>query len=142
MTVGEALVSPTRTYTPIIFDIFKEYPSTTLHGIVHNSGGGQTKCLHLGDNIHYIKNNLMPVPPIFKLIQQEVKEDWGNMYKTFNCGSRMELIVDKEYIDDIISMAEKYRVNAQVVGRCKKTDGPNKLTIKSEHGKFQYALKA
>ena len=134
---GKLVLSPTRTYAPIIKSILDKYTSNEIHGMVHCSGGAQTKVLHFVDNVHVIKDNLFPVPPLFQLIQEQSKTDWKEMYQVFNCGHRMELYVSEETANDIIAISESYGVAAQIVGRVEASD-VKKLTIESEFGKFEY----
>jgi phosphoribosylformylglycinamidine cyclo-ligase len=134
---GKLVLSPTRTYAPIIKSILDKYTSNEIHGMVHCSGGAQTKVLHFVDNVHVIKDNLFPVPPLFQLIQEQSKTDWKEMYQVFNCGHRMELYVSEETANDIIAISESYGVAAQIVGRVEVSD-VKKLTIESEFGKFEY----
>ncbi len=134
---GKLVLSPTRTYAPIIKAILEKYTSKDIHGMVHCSGGAQTKVLHFVDNVHVIKDNLFPMPPLFKLIQENSKTDWKEMYQVFNCGHRMELYVPKEMADDIIAISESFGVEAQIVGRVEASEN-KKLTIKSEFGVFEY----
>lgn len=134
---GKLVLSPTRTYAPIIKAILSNYTSKDIHGMVHCSGGAQTKVLHFVNNVHVIKDNLFPVPPLFKLIQENSKTDWKEMYQVFNCGHRMELYVPQEIANDIISISESFGVEARIVGRVEASEN-KKLTIKSEFGVFEY----
>jgi len=134
---GKLVLSPTRTYAPIIKKILEKYTSKDIHGMVHCSGGAQTKILHFIENLHIIKDNLFPVPPLFQLIQEQSKTDWKEMYQVFNCGHRMELYVPEKYANDIIAISNSYGVAAQIVGRVEASDN-KKLTIYSEFGEFQY----
>lgn len=134
---GKLVLSPTRTYAPIIKSILDKYTSTEIHGMVHCSGGAQTKVLHFVDNVHVIKDNLFPVPPLFKLIQEQSQTDWKEMYQVFNCGHRMELYVSEETANDIIEISRSFGVDAQIVGRVEASE-TKKLTIESEFGKFEY----
>ena len=134
---GKLVLSPTRTYSPIIKAILEEYTSDSIHGMVHCSGGAQTKILHFIDNGHIIKDNLFPIPPLFKLIQEQSKTDWKEMYKVFNCGHRMELYVKPEVAESIMAISKSFNVNAQIVGRVEESSN-KKLTIKSEYGHFEY----
>ena len=137
LNAGELVLSPTRTYAPIIKAILNTFKSNQIHGMVHCSGGAQTKILHFIDDLHIIKDNLFPIPPLFKLIQEQSKTDWREMYQVFNCGHRMELYVPIEIANDIIEISKSFGVDAQIVGRVEASDG-KKLTIKSEFGVFQY----
>ncbi|MGY0391961.1 AIR synthase related protein [Bizionia sp. KMM 8389] len=134
---GKLVLSPTRTYAPIIKQILNEYTSDTIHGMVHCSGGAQTKILHFVEGLHIIKDNLFPVPPLFKLIQEQSKTDWKEMYQVFNCGHRMELYVAPEVAEAIIEISKSYNVDAKIVGRVEAAS-EKKLTIKSEFGEFVY----
>ena len=137
MTVGEAILSPTRLYAPVITKIIEQF-SPYISGLVHNTGGGQTKCLRIGKNIHYIKDSIFEPDPIFKLIQRESGESWKAMFENYNMGVGFEIIVKPEVADDIISLSEKYDLEAKIIGVCKKSDGRNRLTIKSSYGTFHY----
>jgi len=134
---GKLVLSPTRTYAPIIKSILSKFDSKDVHGMVHCSGGAQTKILHFIDNLHIVKDNMFPIPPLFKLIQEQSKTDWKEMYQVFNCGHRMELYVSPEIAEDIISISKSFKVEAQIIGR---VEGSNskKLTIKSQFGVFNY----
>jgi phosphoribosylformylglycinamidine cyclo-ligase len=134
---GKLVLSPTRTYAPVIKKILSQFNSETVHGMVHCSGGAQTKILHFIDEFHIIKDNMFTIPPLFKLIQEQSKTDWKEMYQVFNCGHRMELYVSPEIADDIISISKSFNINAQIIGRVEASK-TKKLTIKSEFGKFKY----
>jgi phosphoribosylformylglycinamidine cyclo-ligase len=134
---GQLVLSPTRTYAPIIKEILSNFKSDSIHGMVHCSGGAQTKILHFINNLHVIKDNLFPVPPLFKLIQEQSKTDWKEMYQVFNCGHRMELYVSPEIANEIIKISKSFNVDAQVIGRVE-SSGKKALTIKSEFGEFNY----
>ena len=134
---GKLVLSPTRTYAPIIKSILNKYTPTQIHGMVHCSGGAQTKVLHFVDAVHVIKDNLFPVPPLFQLIQEQSKTDWKEMYQVFNCGHRMELYVPEAIAADIIAISESFGVAAQIVGRVEASE-VKKLTIVSEYGTFEY----
>ncbi len=134
---GKLVLSPTRTYAPVIKKILSKYNSNQIHGMVHCSGGAQTKVLHFVDNVHVIKDNLFPVPPLFQLIQENSKTDWKEMYQVFNCGHRMEIYVPKEIAQDIIEISKSFNIDAQIVGRVEASDN-KKLTIVSEYGTFEY----
>ena len=134
---GQLVLSPTRTYAPIIKEILSKFNNTEVHGMVHCSGGAQTKILHFIDNLHIVKDNLFSVPPLFKLIQEQSKTDWKEMYQVFNCGHRMELYVSPEIAESIIKISKSYNVNAQVIGRVEASDS-KKLTIESQNGTFIY----
>ncbi len=136
LDAGKLVLSPTRTYAPVIKKILDEHRAE-IHGMVHCSGGAQTKVLHFVDGVHVIKNNLFPVPPLFKLIQEESKTDWAEMYKVFNMGHRMEVYLKPEFAESIIEISKSFNVEAQIVGKVEAIDG-KKLTIESEHGTFEY----
>jgi phosphoribosylformylglycinamidine cyclo-ligase len=136
LNAGKLVLSPTRTYAPIIKKILDSHREN-IHGMVHCSGGAQTKVLHFVDNVHVIKDNLFPLPPLFKTIQEESKTDWKEMYKVFNMGHRMELYVPAEIAQEIITISESFNVEAKIVGRVETNTG-KKLTIKSEFGEFEY----
>lgn len=136
VTAGKLVLSATRTYAPIIKKILDAYRSQ-VHGMVHCSGGAQTKVLHFIDKLHIIKDNLFPVPPLFKLIQEESKTSWQEMYKVFNMGHRMELYVPQEIAAELISISQSFGVDAQVIGRVEKAD-TKKVTVTSEFGVFEY----
>tara|TARA_R110000787_G_scaffold15038_3_gene46283 strand:- start:4331 stop:5509 length:1179 start_codon:yes stop_codon:yes gene_type:complete len=137
INAGKLVLSPTRTYAPIIKEILSKYNSESVHGMIHCSGGAQTKILHFVDNVHVVKDNMFPIPPLFKLIQEQSKTDWKEMYQVFNCGHRMELYVSLEIAEDLIAISKSYNVNAQIVGRVEASEN-KKLTIKSEYGTFEY----
>ncbi|HKK12252.1 MAG TPA: AIR synthase related protein [Flavobacteriaceae bacterium] len=137
LDAGKLVLSPTRTYAPIIKKILSKYNKQTIHGMVHCSGGAQTKILHFVNNLHIIKDNLFPVPPLFKLIQQQSKTNWKEMYQVFNCGHRMELYVSPDIADDLISISRSFNVDARVVGRVEVSNS-KMLTITSEFGEFTY----
>ena len=134
---GKLVLSPTRTYAPVIKKILSKYNSNQIHGMVHCSGGAQTKVLHFVNGVHVIKDNLFPVPPLFQLIQENSKTDWKEMYQVFNCGHRMEVYVTAEVAQDIIEISKSFHIDAQIVGRVEESDG-KKLTINSEYGTFEY----
>ncbi|AWI26994.1 AIR synthase related protein [Flavobacterium pallidum] len=134
---GKLVLSPTRTYAPVIKKILEKYSASQIHGMVHCSGGAQTKILHFVENLHVIKDNLFPVPPLFKLIQQQSGTDWKEMYQVFNCGHRMELYVPADIAADIITISKSFDIDAQIVGRVEASDD-KKLTIHSEFGTFEY----
>jgi phosphoribosylformylglycinamidine cyclo-ligase len=137
LNTGQLVLSPTRTYAPIIKKILEKYTAKEIHGMVHCSGGAQTKILHFIENLHIIKDNLFAVPPLFQMIQEQSKTDWKEMYQVFNCGHRMELYVPEEIANDIIAISNSYKVEAQIVGRVEAAES-KQLTIKSEYGVFEY----
>lgn len=134
---GKLVLSPTRTYAPIIKKILAKYTSDDIHGMIHCSGGAQTKILHFIDDLHIIKDNMFPIPPLFKLIQEQSGTDWKEMYQVFNCGHRMEIYVNEHVAQDLISMSQSFGVKAQIVGRVEGSSS-KKLTIISEYGTFVY----
>ena len=136
LDAGKLVLSPTRTYAPIIKAILEKYRSK-ISGMVHCSGGAQTKVLHFVDNIHVIKDNMFELPPLFKLIHEESGTDWKEMYKVFNMGHRMELYVPQEVAENIISISKSFNVDAKIVGRVENFEG-KKLTISSKFGIFTY----
>ena len=136
VTAGKLVLSPTRTYAPIIKKILDSYRSQ-IHGMVHCSGGAQTKVLHFIDNLHVIKDNLFPVPPLFKLIHEESGTSWQEMYKVFNMGHRMELYVPQEIAADLIQISKSFGVDAQIIGRVEASD-KKQVTVRSEFGEFVY----
>lgn len=137
LDAGKLVLSPTRTYAPIIKQILEKYNGLNIHGMVHCSGGAQTKVLHFVDDVHVIKDNLFEVPVLFKLIQEQSKTDWKEMYQVFNCGHRMELYVSPEVAGDIIAISESFGVAAQVIGRVESSP-KKRLTIESIYGNFDY----
>src|SRR5476651_1906278 len=136
ITAGKLVLSATRTYAPVIKVMLDNYRSQ-IHGMVHCSGGAQTKVLHFIDNLHIIKDNLFPVPPLFSLIQSESKTSWQEMYKVFNMGHRMELYVPEEIAADLIAISQSFGIDAQIVGHVDQGD-KKQVTIKSEMGEFVY----
>jgi len=137
LNAGKLVLSPTRTYAPIIKKILDQWSSNDVHGIVHCSGGAQTKILHFVEQLHIIKDNMFEIPPLFKLIQEQSKTDWKEMYQVFNCGHRMELYVNPNIADAIIGISKSFNVNAKIVGRVEASE-TKKLTINSEFGIFEY----
>ncbi len=133
---GKLVLSPTRTYAPVIKQVLDKL-RPHIHGMVHCSGGAQTKVLHFVDNVHVIKDNLFPTPPLFKLIHEQSGTDWEEMYTVFNMGHRMEIYVSPEYAQQIIDISQSFNIDAQIVGRVEECD-KKKLTIRSEHGTFEY----
>lgn len=136
ITAGKLVLSPTRTYAPVIKAILDNYRSQ-IDGMVHCSGGAQTKVLHFVDDVHVIKDNLFPVPPLFKLIQQESGTSWQEMYKVFNMGHRMELYVSEDIAQDLIAISQSFGIEAQIIGRVEAAD-KKQVTVKSEFGEFVY----
>jgi len=138
MTVGEGLLSPTRIFAPVAAAVLKKV-GNAVHGMVHNTGGGLTKCLSLGGGIRYVKDSPPEPDPIFGLIQQESKVEWREMYEDFNMGIGFELIVEPEAAEEVISVAEGFGIGAQVIGRCERSRNENELVIESSHGKYAYS---
>ncbi|MBI3238014.1 MAG: phosphoribosylformylglycinamidine cyclo-ligase [Flavobacteriia bacterium] len=136
VNAGQLVLSPTRTYAPIIKSILDQHRSQ-IHGMVHCSGGAQTKVLHFVDNVHVIKDNLFPIPPLFRMIQAESGTEWQEMYKVFNMGHRMEVYVPADVAPEIIAISKSFGVDAQVVGRVEAMDG-KRVTVRSEMGEFVY----
>lgn len=136
ITAGKLVLSPTRTYAPVIKAILENYRSS-VHGMVHCSGGGQTKVLHFIDNLHIVKDNLFDVPPLFEMIHKQSGTSWKEMYKVFNMGHRMELYVPEQIANAIIEIASSFRIDAKIIGHCEASES-GKLTIKSTHGTYEY----
>jgi phosphoribosylformylglycinamidine cyclo-ligase len=137
LDAGKLVLSPTRTYAPIIKKILSRFANKDIHGMVHCSGGAQTKILHFIENLHIVKDEMFEVPPLFKLIQQESKTDWKEMYQVFNMGHRMELYVNENIAAEIIEISKSFNVDAKIVGRVEASQ-TKRLTIKSEFGEFVY----
>ncbi|MFC2097425.1 AIR synthase related protein [Bacteroidota bacterium] len=133
---GKMVLSPTRTYAPVIKKVL-ETNRKNIHGMVHCSGGAQTKILNFIENLHVIKNNMFPVPPLFRIIHEESNTPWEEMYKVFNMGHRFEIYLPEEYSSDIISISNEFNIDAKIIGHCKKSNKKG-LTIKSEYGEFYY----
>jgi len=137
VTAGKLVLSPTRTYAPVIKKILDQYRKD-IHGLVHCSGGAQTKVLHfINDDVHVIKDNLFPIPPLFKLIQEQSGTDWKEMYKVFNMGHRMEIYVPAAIAEEIIAIAKSFNIDAQIIGRVEK-GSQKQVTLTSENGTFVY----
>ncbi len=136
INAGKLVLSPTRTYAPVIKKILESLRSG-IHGMVHCSGGGQTKILHFIDNLHVIKDSLFPLPPLFRLIHEQSGTSWKEMYQVFNMGHRFEIYTDQKNADEIIRIASGFNLEAKIIGRCEASD-IKKLTIFSESGKFEY----
>ncbi|MFN0030744.1 MAG: AIR synthase related protein [Flavobacteriales bacterium] len=136
LDAGKLVLSPTRTYAPVMKEIFKHHKKQ-IHGMVHCSGGGQTKVLHFVENLHVIKDNLFHTPPVFRMIQQESKSDWKEMYQVFNMGHRMEIYTDANTAKAMIDIAKTFNLEAQIIGRVEKSES-KQLTIQSTHGTFHY----
>jgi len=137
MTVGEALVSAMRFYAPVVLKILEKYGGDVT-GLVHNMGGGLTKCLRVGRNINFVKHDIIEPDPIFKLVQKESKESWKSMFEDFNMGTGFEVIAKPHVQDGILSIPEKFGLGAKVIGRCEKSQGQNMVTVVCPWGKFQY----
>ena len=137
LDAGKLVLSPTRTYAPIIKKILQKYDSNDIHGMIHCSGGAQTKILHFIEDLHIVKNNMFNIPPLFKLIQEQSGTDWKEMYQVFNCGHRLELYVKESLAKDLIAISQEFNVDAQIVGYVE-PNTTKKLTIKSEYGTFIY----
>jgi phosphoribosylformylglycinamidine cyclo-ligase len=136
ITAGKLVLSPTRTYAPIVKKLLLKL-GTKISGIVHCSGGAQTKVLHFVEGVHIIKNNLFPLPPLFKIIQEQSKTDYKEMYKVFNMGHRLEVYLPEALAQDVIAISKSFNVDAKIIGRVEQMDG-KKVTIESEFGKFEY----
>ena len=136
LDAGKLVLSPTRTYAPVIKKILDQFRSQ-IHGMVHCSGGAQTKVLHFINNLHIIKDNLFPIPPLFLMIQEESGTSWEEMYKVFNMGHRMEIYVPFEIASDLIAISESFGIAAQIIGKVESFDG-KQVSIKSEKGEFRY----
>lgn len=136
LDIGKLVLSPTRTYAPVMKKVLENHRQN-IHGLVHCSGGAQTKVLHFVDNLHIVKDNLFPCPPLFELIQSESGTDWKEMYKVFNMGHRMEVYLPEKYALEIVDIARSFDIEAQVIGWVEKSD-KKKLTLEGEFGKFEY----
>lgn len=136
INAGKLVLSPTRTYAPVIAKILEKHRSN-IHGMVHCSGGAQTKILHFVDDLHIVKNNLFPVPPLFRIIQEQSGTPWQEMYKVFNMGHRFEIYVEPEMANSIIEISRSFNIDAQIVGYCAKNEGKS-LLIESPFGNFHY----
>ncbi|MFH6602070.1 AIR synthase related protein [Maribacter algicola] len=137
LDAGKLVLSPTRTYAPVVKKILEKYDSKDIHGMVHCSGGAQTKILHFIENLHVVKDNLFPVPPLFRLIQEQSGTDWKEMYQVFNCGHRLEIYANEAIADELIKTSESFGVTAQIIGRVEENT-TKKLTIQSTYGTFIY----
>ena len=136
LNAGELVLSPTRTYAPVIKKILDSLRGK-IHGMIHCSGGAQTKVLHFVENVRVVKDNLFPIPPLFKTIQEQSHTDWSEMYKVFNCGHRFEIYLPSEYAEEVIAISKSFGIDAQVVGRVEESE-KTELIIKSEFGEFHY----
>ena len=135
--IGKMLLSPTRSYAPLLKKIFEKVGRNKINGIIHCTGGGQTKILHFIDDLHIMKNNLFETPPIFKLIMNESNTDPKEMYKVFNMGHRMEIYIHPDYASDIIEISKSVGIDAKIIGEVLKSQ-KKKLSIQSELGNFEY----
>jgi phosphoribosylformylglycinamidine cyclo-ligase len=138
LDAGKLVLSPTRTYAPVIKKILSEVNKEAIHGMIHCSGGAQTKILHFVDDLHIIKDNMFEAPPLFRLIQEESGTDWKEMYQVFNMGHRMELYVSEEIASEIITISNSFNIDARIIGRVASSPEGKKLTIHSEYGDFSY----
>ena len=136
-TVGDAILSPTRTYAPVIYKILEQHPGL-IQGLIHCSGGAQTKCLKFADNVHFIKDNLFPTPPVFKAIQKASNTPWKEMYKVFNMGHRMEVYCKPEHAEVVMSIANSFNIDAQLIGRTESSFEGNKLSLSHAKEVFDY----
>mgnify|MGYP003775380879 FL=1 len=137
LNAGKLVLSPTRTYAPVMKAIIEDLGSSAIHGAVHCSGGAQTKVLHFVDDVHVIKDNLFPIPPLFEMIQKESGTEWREMYKVFNMGHRLELYVNPKNADSIIATAQSFNIEAKIVGRVE-AGSTKKLTLNTPNGTFEY----
>lgn len=136
LDAGKLVLSPTRTYAPVVKKLLDAL-RPQIHGMVHCSGGAQTKILHFVDGVHVIKDNLFPIPPLFRTIQEQSKTDWKEMYNVFNCGHRFEVYLPKEYAQQVIDISKSFGIDAQIIGRIEQSDHTH-LTIHSPYGVFEY----
>ena len=136
LNAGKLVLSPTRTYAPVMVEILNKFRDK-IGGLIHCSGGAQTKVLHFVNNVHIIKDNLFELPPLFKMIHEESGTDWKEMYKVFNMGHRMEIYIDEEFSTEIIEISKNFNIEAQVIGRVEPSNG-KQLTINSEFGDYIY----
>lgn len=136
INVGKLILSPTRTYAPIVKNILKVF-RPAINGMIHCSGGGQTKVLHFAEDVHIIKDNLFEIPPLFRLIQQESNTNWQEMFKVFNMGHRLEIYIDEKYASELIAISQSFNVDAQIIGRVEAYQG-KKLTIKQDGITYTY----
>jgi phosphoribosylformylglycinamidine cyclo-ligase len=136
--VGEAILSPTRTYAPVIHKLLESNRSA-IKGLIHCSGGGQTKCKRFGQKVHYIKDNLLSAPPIFTEIQKHSGTSWEEMYQVYNMGHRMEVYCEPSDTDKLLETIHSFGLEAQVIGQTETVSGANQVTIRSEYGEFNYA---
>jgi phosphoribosylformylglycinamidine cyclo-ligase len=137
LDIGKLVLSPTRTYAPVVIEILKSLRQQ-IHGMVHCSGGAQTKVLHFIDNLHVIKDNLFPTPPLFRIIQEQSGTAWKEMYKVFNMGHRMEFYLEEKRADEVISIAKKFGIEGKIIGRVEAAE-EKQVTVISDKGTFQYS---
>ncbi len=138
LDIGKLILSPTRTYAPVVLEVLKHH-FDNIHGIIHCSGGGQSKCLHyLPGPLRVVKNNLLPIPPLFQMIQESAGTDWKEMYQVFNMGQRLEIFTDKETAEKIITISKSFNIDAQISGYVENAD-KKEVVIESEHGRFVYS---
>lgn len=137
ISVGKLILSPTRTYLPVLQEILTSYRKK-IHGLIHVTGGGQAKVLKFAKNVHVVKNNLFELPPLFRLIQESSGTDWREMYQVSNMGHRMEIYLPARYADAVMAIAEKYGIGARIIGKVKRGQG-EKVTVKSQFGKFEFS---
>ena len=136
LDAGKLVLSPTRTYAPVVKKLLDAL-RPQIHGMIHCSGGAQTKILHFVENVHVVKDNMFPIPPLFRTIQEQSHTDWKEMYKVFNCGHRFEVFLPKEYAQQVIDISKSFGIDAQIIGRIEASDHTH-LTIHSEYGTFEY----
>ena len=136
LDAGKLVLSPTRTYAPVVKKLLDAL-RPQIHGMIHCSGGAQTKILHFVENVHVVKDNMFPIPPLFRTIQEQSKTDWKEMYKVFNCGHRFEVYLSKEYAQQVIDISKSFGIDARIIGRVEPSDHTH-LTIHSEYGTFEY----
>ena len=136
LDAGKLVLSPTRTYAPVVKKLLDALRQQ-IHGMVHCSGGAQTKILHFVENVHVVKDNMFPIPPLFRTIQEQSKTDWKEMYKVFNCGHRFEVYLPQEYAQQVIDISKSFGIDARIIGRIEPSDHTH-LTIHSEYGVFEY----
>jgi len=139
LTVGKLVLSPTRTYAPVVKAVLDSIPRADIHGMIHCSGGAQSKIGHfLSEGLRVVKDNMLPVPPLFRLIQECSATAWSEMYKVFNCGHRLEFYVPPERAQALLDISQKFGIHAQVVGRVEAKEGKAEVVVRSEHGEFTY----
>jgi len=136
LDAGKLVLSPTRTYAPVVKKLLDALRGQ-IHGMIHCSGGAQTKILHFVENVHVVKDNMFPIPPLFRTIQEQSHTEWSEMYKVFNCGHRFEVYLPQEYAQQVIDISKSFGIDAQVIGHVEASDHTH-LTIHSEYGTFQY----